>query len=75
MTPQSPKPSCHTVITKTWMPSTTDQSASWVPEYGVITNIIYGNLECSHGTDSRVESRIGFCQRYCNDEIFGVSTG
>ncbi|THF95926.1 hypothetical protein TEA_024434 [Camellia sinensis var. sinensis] len=45
------------------LPPAADQSASQVPGYGVITNIIYGNLECSHGTDSRVESRSGFYQR------------
>ncbi|THF95542.1 hypothetical protein TEA_017603 [Camellia sinensis var. sinensis] len=75
MTSQSPKPSCHAVITETWTSSAAGQSESRVPEYGVITNIIYGNLECSNGMDSRVESRIGFYQRYCSDEIFGVSTG
>ncbi|KAL7168639.1 hypothetical protein ACSBR2_038972 [Camellia fascicularis] len=75
MTQQSPKPSCHVVITQTWISSTADQSESRVPRYGIITNIIYGNLECSNGTDSRVESRIGFYQRYCSDEIFAVSTG
>ncbi|CAL5439227.1 unnamed protein product [Camellia sinensis] len=91
MTSQPPKPSCHVVITidhftitKAFVPRghhrNLDVISSWPirksgSEYGVITNIIYGNLECSNGTDSRVESRIGFYQRYCSDEIFGVSTG
>ncbi|KAK0582269.1 hypothetical protein LWI29_023616 [Acer saccharum] len=73
MTPQSPKPSCHDVITGIWQPSAADQSAGRVPGYGVITNIINGGLECGHGQDSRVEDRIGYYKRYC--DILGVGYG
>ncbi|VVA97384.1 unnamed protein product [Arabis nemorensis] len=73
MTPQSPKPSCHAVITGQWQPSDADRAAGRLPGYGVITNIINGGLECGHGQDSRVADRIGFYQRYCN--IFGVNPG
>lgn len=73
MTPQSPKPSSHAVITGSWTPSAADTSAGRVPGYGVITNIINGGLECGHGTDSRVQDRIGFYNRYC--QIMGVSPG
>ncbi|KAH0971003.1 hypothetical protein GBA52_023159 [Prunus armeniaca] len=37
-------------------------SAGRVPGYGVITNIINGGLECGHGQDDRVASRIGFSE-------------
>ncbi|TVU12884.1 hypothetical protein EJB05_46550, partial [Eragrostis curvula] len=73
MTPQSPKPSSHDVITGQWRPSAADQAAGRVPGYGVITNIINGGLECGHGADNRVADRIGFYQRYC--QILGVSPG
>ncbi|KAL6603339.1 hypothetical protein ACP70R_043700 [Stipagrostis hirtigluma subsp. patula] len=73
MTPQSPKPSCHAVITGQWSPSGADQSAGRAPGYGVITNIINGGLECGHGADNRVADRIGFYKRYC--DILGVSYG
>lgn len=66
MTPQSPKPSCHDVITGAWTPSAADQAAGRVPGYGVITNIINGGVECGHGSDSKVEDRIGFYKRYCD---------
>ncbi|RWR90607.1 chitinase 1 [Cinnamomum micranthum f. kanehirae] len=46
MTPQSPKPSCHDVITGGWTPSDADRAAGRLPGYGVITNIINGRMEC-----------------------------
>ncbi|CAL9063373.1 unnamed protein product [Musa banksii] len=73
MTPQSPKPSCHDVITGRWTPSTADQSAGRLPGYGVVINIINGGLECGIGPDARVADRIGFYKRYC--DILGVSYG
>ncbi|XP_047320156.1 basic endochitinase-like [Impatiens glandulifera] len=73
MTPQSPKPSCHDVITRRWSPSGADQAAGRVPGYGIITNIINGGVECGHGSDSRVQDRIGFYKRYCS--ILGVNPG
>lgn len=73
MTPQANKPSSHNVIIGQWTPSDADRAANRVPGYGVITNIINGGLECGHGNDDRVASRIGFYRRYCG--ILGVSTG
>ncbi|KAH0687854.1 hypothetical protein KY290_019511 [Solanum tuberosum] len=73
MTPQSPKPSCHDVITGKWQPSNADQAANRLPGFGVITNIINGGMECGHGNDNRVQDRIGFYRRYCG--ILGVSPG
>ncbi|CAN6206622.1 unnamed protein product [Urochloa humidicola] len=73
MTPQSPKPSCHGVITGQWSPTSADQAAGRLPGYGVITNIINGGLECGRGADSRVADRIGFYKRYC--DLLGVTYG
>eukprot|EP00253_Pinus_taeda_P002839 PITA_02839 len=73
MTAQSPKPSCHDVMTGKWTPSSSDSAAGRVPGYGVVTNIVNGGLECGKGSDSRQEDRIGFYKRYC--DILGVSYG
>ena len=66
MTPQANKPSSHDVIIGNWRPSAADTSASLVPGYGVVTNIINGGLECGNGSDNRVADRIGFYKRYCD---------
>uniref|UniRef100_A0A0C9QRC1 TSA: Wollemia nobilis Ref_Wollemi_Transcript_12926_1360 transcribed RNA sequence n=1 Tax=Wollemia nobilis TaxID=56998 RepID=A0A0C9QRC1_9CONI len=73
MTAQSPKPSCHDVITGRWKPSGSDSAAGRAPGYGTITNIINGGLECGKGRNDKVEDRIGFYKRYC--DILGVSYG
>jgi chitinase len=73
MTPQSPKPSCHDVMTGQWSPSAGDVAAGRLPGYGVTTNIINGGLECGHGVDDRVADRIGFYKRYC--DLLGVTYG
>ncbi|KAJ4845786.1 Endochitinase A [Turnera subulata] len=73
MTPQGSKPSSHNVIIGQWTPSDADRSANRLPGYGVITNIINGGIECGHGADDKVASRIGFYRRYC--DILGVSYG
>ncbi|OWM66494.1 basic endochitinase-like [Punica granatum] len=66
MTPQSPKPSCHSVITEQWTPSNADSDAGRELGYGVITNIINGGIECGKPTPSQVQDRIGFYKRYCD---------
>ncbi|XP_016649975.1 PREDICTED: endochitinase 1-like [Prunus mume] len=71
MTPQSPEPSCHDVITRRWNPSGADKSAGL--GYGVTTNIINGGLECGKGWNAKVEDRIGFYKRYC--DLLGVGYG
>ncbi|KAI9071287.1 hypothetical protein K1719_046745 [Acacia pycnantha] len=74
MTPQSPKPSCHDVITGRWTPSAADVAAGRLPGYGVVTNIIIGGLECGKGPDSTVdENRIGYFKRYC--DMLGLGYG
>ncbi|MBA0653341.1 hypothetical protein Goklo_020529 [Gossypium klotzschianum] len=76
MTPQGKKPSSHNVIVGQWTPSAAERDAGWLPGYGVITNIINGELECGHGPDDRVADRIGFyrspSQLYekCRDAVF-----
>ncbi|KAE9450257.1 hypothetical protein C3L33_17850, partial [Rhododendron williamsianum] len=70
MTPQSPKPSSHDVITGRWTPSPADSAAGRVPGYGVITNIINGGIECGKGSTREQEDRIGFYKRYSG--IMGV---
>ncbi|XP_052195614.1 basic endochitinase-like [Diospyros lotus] len=73
MTPQSPKPSCHDVITGKWASSPADTAAGRVPGYGMTTNIINGGIECGKGANAQADNRIGFYKRYCN--ILGVSYG
>jgi len=71
MTPQSPKPSCHDVITGNWAPSADDLNKGRVPGYGMTTNIINGGLECNMPTNSKVEDRVAFYRRFAG--ILGVS--
>uniref|UniRef100_UPI0030BA2B27 the ancestral GH19 chitinase, Anc4+LoopII (P12K/N13H/S58T/N193G/Y194F/D197R) n=1 Tax=synthetic construct TaxID=32630 RepID=UPI0030BA2B27 len=73
MTPQSPKPSCHDVMTGNWTPSSADLAAGRVPGFGVTTNIINGGLECGKGNPAQAENRVGFYKRFCNQ--LGVSPG
>lgn len=67
MTAQAPNPSSHDVITGRW------QAAGNLSGFGMITNIINGELECGRGQDNRVADRIGFYKRYC--DLLGVSYG
>ncbi|MQL91119.1 hypothetical protein Taro_023719 [Colocasia esculenta] len=73
MTPRSPNPSSHDVITGRWSPSAADQAAGRLPGYGMISYIIGGESECGHRSDARVADRVGFYRRYCG--ILGVSPG
>ncbi|KAF3434820.1 hypothetical protein FNV43_RR21906 [Rhamnella rubrinervis] len=73
MTPQSPKPSCHDVITGSWTPSATDIAANRTSGYGVITNIINGGIECGSGPNDAGVNRIGFYERYST--MLGVDMG
>ncbi|WOK94648.1 chitinase 1 [Canna indica] len=74
MTPQSPKPSCHEVITGEWTPLAADRTAGRSPGFGVITNLVNGGVECGKNTtDANAEDRIGFYKRYC--DLLGVSYG
>ncbi|OEL12598.1 Chitinase 11 [Dichanthelium oligosanthes] len=74
MTPQSPKPSCHAVMTNGWTPSAADRDAGRLPGYGLTTNIINGGQECGRGqgTDG-AKDRVGYFKRYC--DMLGVGYG
>ncbi|CAK9149567.1 unnamed protein product [Ilex paraguariensis] len=73
MTPQTPKPSSHDVITGRWTPSAADSAAGRLPGYGLITNIINGGIECGKGPNRWIKDRIGFYKRYC--DMLGVRYG
>mgnify|MGYP001119970964 CR=1 FL=1 len=73
MTPQAPKPACHAVMTGGWVPSAEDISMGRVPGFGMTINIINGGLECSIPTNSKVEDRVGFYQRFT--QMLGVDMG
>nr|WED30098.1 anti-fungal protein [Eucommia ulmoides] len=73
MTPQSPKPSCHAVITGIWSPSDADTAVGRLLGFGTTTNIINGGLECGHGSDPRDQNRIEFYRRFC--DMLGVEYG
>ena len=73
MTPQPPKPSCHDVMTGRWVPSAEDVTAGRTPGFGMTNNIINGGLECSIPTNSKVQDRVGFYQRFT--QLLGVTMG
>lgn len=73
MTPQSPKPSAHDVMTGQWAPSQADLAAGRQPGFGMTVNIINGGLECGIDNDYRVADRIGFFMRYV--DLLGTTPG
>ncbi len=73
MTPQSPKPSCHAVISGSWVPSADDSNTGRASGFGMTINIINGGLECSIPTNDKVRDRVGFYQRFT--EMLGVDMG
>jgi len=52
MTPQSPKPSIHDVITGFMVPTDADISANIEATFGTTTNIINGGHECGKGSET-----------------------
>jgi basic endochitinase B len=73
MTPQSPKPSCHDVMTGHWRPSAADVAAGRLPGYGVTTNIINGN-QCGPGSSHYLDDNaVGFYKHFCDK--LGMSYG
>lgn len=58
MTPQSPKPSMHDVVTGFFVPTNADENSGMgrnglaYNQFGVTTNIINGGLECGQGVES-----------------------
>ncbi len=73
MTPQSPKPSCHDVMTGRYVPTAADVTAGRVAGFGLTVNIINGGIECNQPTPAQVTDRIGFYQRYV--QLLGTTPG
>ncbi|XZF15118.1 chitinase [Chitinophagaceae bacterium MMS25-I14] len=74
MTPQSPKPSCHDVMTGKWQPTPRDTAAGRYPGFGVTVNIINGGIECGRKkTAEKTSYRYRYYQYFCR--YFGVTPG
>ncbi|BBN10236.1 protein SERAC1 [Marchantia polymorpha subsp. ruderalis] len=63
-TPQWNKPSCHSVMTGKWTPTSTDVEASRLPGFGLTINII-NRIDCVErdSAHARVEKYKFFCER------------
>ncbi len=71
MTPQSPKPSAHDVMTGKWQPSAADKAAGRTPGFGMTINIVNGQIECNKGDNMpNMNDRIGFYQHFL--KLLGV---
>ena len=46
MTPQSPKPSMHDIVTGFWQPNEADLAAGFKLGFGATINVFKGSLEC-----------------------------
>jgi len=73
MTAQSPKPSAHAVMTGGWTPSAGDVAAGRTVGFGMTINIINGGLECQQPTNTKVQDRVAFFQRFTT--MLGTTTG
>jgi hypothetical protein len=72
MTPQTPKPSAHDVMTGKWKPKASDIAGKRAPGFGMTINIINGALECGKGEDlPNMQSRISFYRHFLKQ--MGVS--
>jgi len=72
MTPQSPKPSAHDVMTGKWQPSAADKAAGRTPGFGMTIDIVNGQIECNKGDNMpNMNDRIGFYQHFL--KLLGVS--
>jgi hypothetical protein len=63
MKEQIPKPSCHQVMTGTWLPTARDRELNRRPGFGMTINIINGGIECRPGNPAGKalrEERIGY---------------
>lgn len=74
MTPQSPKPSMHQVVTGQFVPSSGDTAAGISNGFGATINIINGAKECNkNGVESdKAASRIEFYDSFL--EHFSINT-
>ncbi|WP_171972471.1 chitinase [Mucilaginibacter polytrichastri] len=63
MTPQTKKPSAHDVMAGKWQPNAADIAKGRKPGFGMVINIVNGEIECNHGDNMyNMTDRIGFYQ-------------
>ena len=74
MTPQFPKPSCHDIMVKKWIPTENDLLKGRLPGFGATVNVINGGVECGSGADlSKTNYRYEYYRYFC--DYFKVTTG
>ncbi len=71
MTPQSPKPSMHDVVTGYWQPSAGDIAGNRRPGFGVLIMIINGGIECGGSAEvAQAANRISYYKSFLS--AFGL---
>jgi hypothetical protein len=79
MTPAKTRPSPHQIMTNKWVPNKVDTLAERKPGFGMTINIKTGDVECGHGDDPRMQSRIShylyFLQGYFGVQDPGENLG
>ena len=71
MTAQTPKPSCHDVMTGKWKPTEKDLESGRVSGFGTTVNIINGGIECGLESITKTQYRYEYYQYFC--KYFGVN--
>lgn len=66
MTPQSPKPSIHEVVTGFWVPNDADKAANFQRGFGTTINIINGGIECGSSQMPQAQNRVKYFQFFQN---------
>jgi hypothetical protein len=64
MTPQPPKPSCHSVMTGTWQPSDADKKFNRLPGFGLTFNIINAK-HCGKDASEMAKKRYDLYEYFC----------
>ncbi len=72
MTAQSPRPSCHEVMTDRWKPTADDVRAARLPGFGM-TIVLINSMEAGKPNDERVKSRVRNFEKFARD--LGVTVG
>uniref|UniRef100_A0ACD5WFZ6 Uncharacterized protein n=1 Tax=Avena sativa TaxID=4498 RepID=A0ACD5WFZ6_AVESA len=66
VTPQTPLPSCHDVMTGNWTPSAQDRDAGLLPGYGMTAKIVSGEeVDCS-ATSQDAQYAVQHYESYCD---------
>lgn len=75
MTPVSPAPSMHEVMTGYYVPNSVDTTAGNYASFGTTTNILMGDTECGQGGDEseKAAERATEYTSYCT--LFGIEAG